>query len=201
MKTKTFSLIAVLSLTAVFGGCSSKLAATGRLNGAQTQAAMEAVASRDVPVPQFSQIVSDPYKFRGIEVTWGGSIESINVTEQGTEIIVKEIPIDQLGNSNQAEYSEGRFIGRTNRKLDASVFTIGLVITVDGRVSGEETRPLGEGDQYTYPVLSLQTAYYCTGNCTDPWVRCVKGAGWRGPDYYKCEQDIRSGENKAENLE
>jgi outer membrane lipoprotein len=103
----------------------------------------------------FTRVLKDPTSYAGSIILWGGKIiETLNYPN-GTEIFVLETPVDYKELPESEKYSHGRFIARTSKLLDPSIYAKGKWITVAGEVVGKETMPLGK-TWYTYPVVQIR---------------------------------------------
>ena len=109
----------------------------------------------------FSMVLQDPTAYVGSIVIWGGEIISTTNSENGTEILVLDTPLDHWGMPQGAEYSQGRFIAKSTQFLDPALYKVGKKITVGGEVTGKESKPLGKM-QYTYPVVGVEQLHLWT---------------------------------------
>lgn len=98
---------------------------------------------------------SDPGRYRGTVVMFGGMIVDIKNTGEGTYIEVLQQPLDRRGRPERTDQTEGRFLARSGEYLDSAVYLAGRDITIVGEVSGERTLRLGEID-YRYPVITIR---------------------------------------------
>lgn len=98
---------------------------------------------------------SDPGRYRGTVVMFGGMIVDVKNTGEGTFIEVLQQPLDRRGRPERTDQTEGRFLARSGEYLDSAVYLAGRDITIVGEVSGERTLRLGEID-YRYPVITIR---------------------------------------------
>ena len=105
-----------------------------------------------------SRVQQDPEKYAGATVIWGARIIETANTPSGSELVLVEMPLDAYERPQDFAASEGRFIAKTNAFLDPEIYQVGTDITIAGRVTGHEERPLGKS-QYTYPVLDLKQGF------------------------------------------
>ena len=114
---------------------------------------MREKAAKDLP---FGAVLSNPEKYKGEIVIWGGLIiDSVNEADGTSTIKVLETSLDSYGLPDDDEYSKGRFLAKVPRYLDKEIYKNGRKITLAGEVMGKEVLPLGEA-QYTYPVISVK---------------------------------------------
>jgi outer membrane lipoprotein len=109
----------------------------------------------------FPMVLQNPTAYVGSTVIWGGEIISTTNSENGTEILVLDTPLDYRGMPEGSEYSGGRFIAKSPQFLDPALYKAGKKITVGGEVTGKETKPLGK-TQYTYPVVGVEQLHLWT---------------------------------------
>lgn len=143
MSRRTFQPVAViLSLFLLaFSGCAT--------NPIKKEYREEAL---NVP---FSTVLQNPTAYKGSTVVWGGEIiKTINI-QSGTDLIVLQIPTASDGRPEEATESKGRFLAKSSRFLDPSIYKQGRKITVAGKLTGTEQRQLGQ-IQYTYPVVQIE---------------------------------------------
>lgn len=107
------------------------------------------------PQAAFSEIRRTPQNHLGRTVVLGGSI--ISVQQEGAETVV-EVLQRPLGHHLQPEMgdeTEGRFLARINLAGKETQLEPKREITVAGKVTDEETRPL-DRTTYTYPVIQVE---------------------------------------------
>jgi len=129
----------------------------------------------------FATVFADPAAHKGRIVLWGGKIIEVTNTNDGTEIIVLETPLDFLGVPESAQSSRGRFIARIPKFLDPAIYSADRDITLAGEVVGVEEKELGK-TKYKYPVVLTRELYLWERSYTqnsDYWY----GPYW-GPYYY-----------------
>lgn len=124
-------------------------------------------------------------------IRWGGRIIAVTPTPQETcfEILGRELS-NKARPVLKADQSQGRFLACRAGFYDPAIFTTERDVTITGRITGFETRQIGEYEYrypqiaaeviYLWPQLSEQRAYY-----NDPfWPHYGYGAwGWWGPPY------------------
>jgi len=97
---------------------------------------------------------------------FGGVIADTFSTEDGTEMEVVQMPLDEWGYVISHDRSEGRFIVTARNHLDPLIFSKGREVTISGVLVGTRSQKLGKKD-YVYPLfrakeihLLPQMAYY-----------------------------------------
>ena len=93
----------------------------------------------------FSAVTQDPETYIDSTVLWGGVIEKVLYGPEGTELIVRQSPLDSKGYP-QTDSSEGDFIAHTPRHLPPEDFLKGTKVTVAGKideVAGKKLNPQG----------------------------------------------------------
>ncbi|MBI5075404.1 MAG: Slp family lipoprotein [Nitrospirae bacterium] len=83
---------------------------------------------------------------------FGGIIADAFNAEDGTEIEVVQLPLDEWGYVISHDRSEGRFIVTAKNHLDPVIFSKGREITISGVLTGTRTEKLRNKD-YDYPVF------------------------------------------------
>ncbi len=131
--------LVVLAALLLAGGCAPPF----------SQAALDQV-DRTVT---FTELRSDPDRYKGKWVMLAGVIVYARNTREGTFIEVLQRPTDRRGRPLDTDETEGRFIISSAKFLDAAVYHGGRLITVIGEVAGLKVQPLGE-IEYRYPVVT-----------------------------------------------
>lgn len=103
----------------------------------------------------FTELRSDPDRYKGKWVMLAGVIVAARNTQEGTFIEVLQRPTDRGGQPLDTDDTEGRFIISSAKFLDAAVYHGGRQVTVIGEVAGLKVQPLGE-IEYRYPVVNLK---------------------------------------------
>jgi len=83
---------------------------------------------------------------------FGGVIADTVSIEDGSELEVVQMPLDEWGYITRHDKSEGRFIVATKNHLDPLVFSKGREVTIAGVLAGMRTQKLGKRD-YNYPLF------------------------------------------------
>ena len=130
-----------LAVALLFGGCAPPF----------SQAALDRV-DRTVT---FSELRSDPDRYKGKWIMLAGVIAGTKNAKEGTFIEVLQKPMGRRGQPLDTDATEGRFIISTPQFLDAAVYHPGRLITVVGEVAGLKVQPLGE-IEYRYPVVTVK---------------------------------------------
>ncbi len=103
----------------------------------------------------FRDLLKDPEKFKGQWVMLSGMIVASKNTKDGALIEVLQKPMDSDGRPLDTDETEGRFLVRSERFLDSSLYHKGRLITVLAEVTGRIEQPIDE-IMYQYPLLALK---------------------------------------------
>jgi len=131
------------------------LAATA-LSGCATTSTPEAIRKPPPGDPTLAEVRANLSGYLGALVRWGGTIAGIENRAAETWLDVVSRPLDSSGRPRTEGDSTGRFLVKVQGFLDPAVYHDGRLVTVSGRVSGEETRPIGEYP-YRYIVVDAET--------------------------------------------
>jgi outer membrane lipoprotein len=140
-KEITTGLLVALTLLFCAGGCAPPF----------SQATLDQV---DYSIT-FTELRSDPYRYKGKWVMIAGVIVSARNTQEGTFIEVLQRPTGRRGQPLDTDATEGRFIISSAKFLDDAVYHGGRLITVIGEVAGLRVQQLGE-TEYRYPVVEAR---------------------------------------------
>ncbi len=113
---------------------------------------IEAVADQSLTL---REVQKAPRAHVGKTVIWGGVILSVENTDRGTTIQVLEKPLDGKQRPQNGDDSSGRFLVKSDEFLDPAIYAPQRELTVGGRLSEEQSRPLGKMI-YHYPVVSMK---------------------------------------------
>lgn len=83
---------------------------------------------------------------------FGGIIADTSSKDDGTEMEVVQMPLDEWGYVASHDKSEGRFIVIAKNHLDPLIFSKGREVTVSGVLIGIRTEKLHKKD-YVYPLF------------------------------------------------
>lgn len=108
--------------------------------------------------PGVAQVSDNPDRHRGETARWGGVILETENRAEATAITVLALPLNKSGKPLNGDASPGRFIALVPRFLEPTLYTSERKITVKGRISGTETRKVGEYS-YNYPVIQVEYNY------------------------------------------
>lgn len=102
--------------------------------------------------PVVAEVRKDTPKYLNSMVRWGGTIASVENRPNYTlvEIVARELSGN--GRPNQSDRSMGRFLARIDDFLDPAIYEKGRLLTVNGTVVDNVTRPIGEFT-YNFPVV------------------------------------------------
>ena len=100
-----------------------------------------------------SMVYESPDSSIGKQLLLGGAIVSIDPDKDKTVLEILEWHLNSYGEPLYVDNEGLKFLATTNQALD-HINEAGMLVTLAGRVSGEETR-LVNGVEYTYPVFEL----------------------------------------------
>ena len=128
----------------------------------------------------FSTIQKDPGGHVGSVVMLGGKILETKASSTSSEIALVQLPLGRDGRPKEGDRSEGRFLLRAAQFLDPAIYYKGTLLTVVGRVSGSEVRPVG-GSDYAYPVVeSIEIKRWPERSQDGPGINLGVGVGSGG---------------------
>src|SRR3569623_619718 len=127
-----------LVLLTALGGCASRI--PPQIREAPANSPTEQVVRGQVQ------------QFVGTPVRWGGSIGAVEIRAAETWVEIVSRPLQGNGRPEEELDSSGRFLARYTGFLDPMNFTKGRLITVTGKVEGEEQRHNGTIDN-SFPIV------------------------------------------------
>ena len=125
----------------------------------------------------FSEIIQDPEAYINSTVLWGGVIEKAIHGPDGTELIVRQAPIDSKGYP-RTDISEGEFMVHTLRHLNPEIFLRGTKVTIAGEIYGVAERKLGPVG-YPCPMVRVIEIHAWTKR----WGSFPIARGWQVDQY------------------
>ena len=108
-------------------------------------------ADRDA---EYARVVADSQAHRGTTLVLGGRIADNLAGREGTELEVLKYRLGRRDRPEEPAPEEGRFIARTERLLDPSLYGPGRLVSMTATLVGRETRDL-RGKPYDYPVFEI----------------------------------------------
>lgn len=116
---------------------------------------MESQIARDV---SFQDMKANPERFKGRLVVIGGQVLAVKASKDRTEIEVLQLPLDRSDKPIPIlTRSQGRFLAVQKDFLDPAKVPPGGNISLIGEVVGGTTRPVDQGNTYTYPTFEIKT--------------------------------------------
>ncbi|PSW18744.1 starvation-inducible protein [Photobacterium sanctipauli] len=106
----------------------------------------------DTPITDVAVIAADPEKQVGNEVLLGGVIAGINNEAARTRLEIVALPIGGDGKPKLSAKPQHRYVAYVDGFLEPLEYNKGKLITVVGRVSGQEQGSIGEYE-YQFPVI------------------------------------------------
>jgi starvation-inducible outer membrane lipoprotein len=142
MKSNTVELCKLLIICLLAAGLTACATTRASFKDAQANHTVSFASARD-----------NPTQYKDAKVLWGGEIQNvINGGTNGTELIVREIPLYALGKAPiYGGKSEGMFMARSHNGLDPKLFQPGEIITTTGRITGQGT---------TGPEMQIETVRF-----------------------------------------
>jgi len=125
----------------------------------------------------FSAVIEDPKANVGSTVLWGGVIEKATAGPEGTELIVRQSPLDSKGYP-QTDASEGEFIAHAFRPLNPEIFLKGMKVTVAGEIVDVAEKKLGPA-RYPCPIVRVTEIHAWTKR----WGIFPISRGWEFSQY------------------
>jgi len=86
-----------------------------------------------------------------------------------TCFVVLSQPLSATSRPTEGDHSLGRFIACRDGFYDPAIFAPGRSLTIVGRVTGNETRTVGEF-KYRYPVLEAEVIYLWPQPQDSEWI-------------------------------
>ena len=124
------------------------------LSAACTTGVSKQTGSQVAYTKNFSAIQKDPGGHVGSVVMLGGKVLETKASPTLSEIALLQLPLDTNDRPQDGNRSEGRFLLRSAQFLDPAIYRKGILLTVVGKISGSEVRPVG-GSDYAYPVVEF----------------------------------------------
>jgi outer membrane lipoprotein len=101
---------------------------------------------------EFADLQANPENYEDEFVLLGGRIVRTENYRDHSEITVVQHPLDQSNRPLPDRDSGGRFLVRSDTFIDPEVYSPGRFITVAGKVTGSETRSIGNYP-YVHPIV------------------------------------------------
>lgn len=101
---------------------------------------------------------SEPARFVGETVRWGGTIIETRNHQDATWVLMLGRPLDAEGRPKPDTDPTGRFIAAFSGFLDPAVYEAGREMTVRGTLAEPVTLKVGEFP-YRYPVVKVENRY------------------------------------------
>lgn len=176
---RLWSVIGLLVMAGVLAGCGSVIS-------------KDALYSVNYEV-DYARLKAKPAQHVGKSLILGGLILDNEVSNAGTTLEILKYTLDGRDEPQDPDEANGRFLVRTERLLDPSIYKAGRLVTLVGTFVGIETRPLQKAD-YQYPVFTIvelylwpETTYvdrYYYPYYYDPFPYWYRYPYWRGYPYW-----------------
>ena len=123
----------------------------------------------------YSSLKQNPDAYQGKTVILGGLILENAVSDDGSTLEILKYSLDRRDEPKDPDEAGGRFLARTDRLLDPSIYKSGRLVTLTGTLIGEEVRPLQQA-RYRYPVFRIGELYL--------WPESTPEMRYPYPGYY-----------------
>ncbi len=136
----------------------------------------------------YSTVMGDLAAYKGSFILWGGIIVDAQRIPEGTKLSVLQTPLNGRGRP-VPDRTEGIFIAKTIQVLDLETYGKGRMVTLAGRIAGEE-RKTGRVMEYTYPIVEVKQLFLWKEKVT-VYPQHKHGWDWGlyGPHRLPLEQD------------
>lgn len=141
---KLWSVFGLLILTGMLAGCGSVLS-------------KDALLSVDYEV-DYALLKTAPDRYEGKTVILGGLILNNEVSDAGSTLEILKYTLDKRDEPQDPDESNGRFLAKSSRLLDPSIYKEGKLVTLTGTFRGVEVHPLQKAN-YQYPVFEIGELY------------------------------------------
>jgi outer membrane lipoprotein len=163
MMARRIASLLLIFLMVISAGCAS---------GISKQARAQVTYSGD-----FSALQKNPSPHRGQVAMFGGKIVETKPSPTASEITVLQLPLGTSDRPQDGDRSEGRFLLRSGQFLDPAIYRNGALLTVVGKITGSEVRPVG-GFDYAYPVVeAIEIKLWAERSPASPGFSIGIGAG------------------------
>jgi outer membrane lipoprotein len=127
--------------------------------------------------PTLKDVQQKPDTYAGKKVLWGGKIIEVRNLQEGATMQILQTPLNSLGEPQEIEKSEGRFLVNWHQYLDKEIFRVGRFVTVWGTLTGSSRITLDkEEPPRNLPVVAVDDLYlwpprydYSTGASYPPY--------------------------------
>jgi outer membrane lipoprotein len=168
------------------------LAMAGLLSGCGSVLSKDALYSVNYEV-DYALLKADPASHVGKSLILGGLILENEVSDAGTMLEILKYTLNGRDEPQNPDEANGRFLVKTERLLDPSIYKAGRLVTLVGTLVGMETRQLQKAS-YHYPVFTIvelhlwpETTYrdrYYYPYYYDPYPYWYRYPYWRGHPYW-----------------
>ncbi len=124
----------------------------------------------------------------GETVRWGGTIASIENSDEGSIVEIVSRPLNAWGRPKRNDQSDGRFIARIEEVMDSEKVKQGMDVTTIGELIAVEEGLVGEM-LYKFPVMTVSkvkvwqpeitSVPYAQGYWKDPFNKELPHSGYR----------------------
>jgi outer membrane lipoprotein len=125
----------------------------GLVTGCGSVLSKDALHGVDYEV-EYPQIKASPETYIGKTVILGGMILANEITDAGSTLEILKYTLDSRDKPQDPDEKAGRFLARSNRILDPSIFKEGKLVTLTGTLRNLEVRLLQKAN-YHYPAFEI----------------------------------------------
>jgi outer membrane lipoprotein len=108
-----------------------------------------------------STVASEPERFAGQPVIWGGRVVVINNLPDHSEIEVLAYPLDGSQRPKANDVGSGRFVAQLPGFVEPLDYPAGSLITISGTLSGSRAGNVGEAS-YVFPLVKVGQSHVWT---------------------------------------
>ena len=129
------------------------------------------------PGVEYRQVKSAPSRYAGVTLMLAGAVAGSSPSREGTTLEISCYTRDRDDRPEEPDPGCGRFLARAATVIDSEVYRAGRMVTLTGKLLGQEQRPSGEG-QHSYLVFEVGEIYLwpkpverraCSRWRCDPW--------------------------------
>lgn len=115
------------------------------------------------------QAKSNPIRYKGEMVIWGGKIVKLTNRQDGTYLEILQLPLSYDARPQESDRSEGRFVAVYPGFLDPAIYRENRLVTIAGRIQGLEIISIGE-TKHSVPLVKAEKVHLWEEvRLTSPW--------------------------------
>lgn len=133
----------------------------------------------DLPVVSIELAKTQPDKYKGTKIYWGGTILNVHNFKDYSQIEVLKRPLSGSEPDDQKS-GQGRFIIKVSGFIDPAEYKSPSRVTVTGTLQGIQKGKVGSYP-YTYPYVIAEKIQFFRGNKAKP----IQDPYWWDHPYYR----------------